>query len=364
MQKYKDLQTYSIIPPLSLFRSSGDINAYETGSAAARKSAAFEDLYLFVELITTLRVPQSDLNINRMQGLGSLDRPDRRDERDRPRDGDRDGGRDGGRSPLKSSMREKSRMSMDISSLSGTGTHRARSNSVTERKSIDVNKSASFFDRFKRADSSLNKSTNGFPGRKDNNASDLDDGGDETPPRGRDRRSLKRGMSADDTLRRSTDSRLSRERGESPTLGRQNRSREIRDFERDFEDEYEEDEAPVVVEMCSGWVMIPIAGENREGRGEGSRLFSVPCIYCLVECSIAQLHLNASSILTLTVTLIRMSHSYSPRLSAQVEGAYVWWHALCSSAYSRRGCASPCRCMEFDEEVCGEGRDLLCVIAY
>jgi hypothetical protein len=265
MQKQEALQKCSIFPPPSLFCSLGDINAYETGSAAARKSAAFEDLYLFVELITTLRVPQSDLNISRMQGLGSVDRPDRRDERDRPRD--RDGGRDGGRSPVKSSMREKSRMSMDISSLSGTGTHRARSNSVTERKSMDVNKSASFFSRFKRADSSLNKSTNGFPGRKDNNASDVDDGGDETPPRGRDRRSLKRGMSADDTLRRSTDSRLSRERGESPTLGRQKRSREIRDFERDFEDEYQEDEAPVVVEMCSGWVMIPIAGKGRAGQG-------------------------------------------------------------------------------------------------
>lgn len=239
------------------------MNAYDSGTAASRKSAAFEDLYLFVELITTLRVPQSDLNIGRMQGLGSLERTDKKDDRDRQRDRDRDGGR----SPVKSPVREKSRTSMDISSLSGTGTHRARSNSVMERKSIDVNKSASFFSRFstKRADSSLNKSINGFPGRKDNSASDMDDGGGDTPPRGRDRRPLKRGMSADDPLRRSTDSRISRERGESPTLGRQNRSREIRDFERDFEDEYQEDEAPVVVEMCSGWVMIPIAGKDRTG---------------------------------------------------------------------------------------------------
>ena len=210
-------------------------------------------------------MPQSDLNISRMKGLGSPDRNDRRDDWDRPRDSH------GGRSPVKSPVREKSRASMDISSLSGTGTHRARSNSVTERKSLDVNKSASFFSRFstKRADSSLNKSTNGFPGRRDNSASDLDDAEDESlgrdGPRGRDRRSIdsrKRGISADDNLRRSTDSRLSRERGESPNLGRQNRSREMRDFERDFEDEYQEEEPPVVVEMCSGWVMIPIAGKG------------------------------------------------------------------------------------------------------
>ena len=293
-----EMKTCSIIPP---FPCSGDINAYEAGNAAARKSAAFEDLYLFVELITTLRVPQSDLNIGRMQGLGSPEKADKWDDRDRPRDRDRDGGR----SPVKSPVREKSRMSMDISSLSGTGTHRARSNSVTERKSIDVNKSASFFSRFskKRTDSSLNKSTNGFPIRKDNNTSDLDDGGEDSPvPRGRDRRSLKRGMSADDTLRRSTDSRLSRERGESPTLGRQNRSREIRDFERDFEDEYQEDEAPVVVEMCSGWVMIPIAGKGRARAGVLTVSLFVTYNYTLVVQSVAALYLTSSSMLTLTAT--------------------------------------------------------------
>ena len=231
-------------------------------------------MHLFVELITTLRVPTSDLGqVGR--GSGALELSPRGDRNSYDRDGDhgrdrdRDRDRDGDKSrmdrpPLRNEIARTS-MNMNISSLSDTGTHthRARSNSTTPKRSIDVTKSASFFSRFSMKDNSLSRSTNGLPGKKESSTSEFDDSDLNTPnwksSIGKNRTSAefrRRGVSADDNVRGSTDSRLSRD---SPR-GKDSRSRGIRDFERDLEEEHE-DESPAVVEMCSGWVMIPIAGQ-------------------------------------------------------------------------------------------------------
>ena len=241
-------------------------------------------MHLFVELITTLRVPPSDRDqVGR--GIGALDLSPRGDkdrrtyDRDRDRDHERGWDRDRGRDrerdrdrdrdkldkpPLRNEIARTS-MNMNISSLSDTGTHtqRPRSNSMTPKRSIDLTKSASFFSRFSMKDNSLSRSTNGLPSKKDNSTSEFDDSAPNSPnwrnSRGKNRTSTefrRRGVSADENVRGSMDSRLSRD---SPR-GRDNRSRGIRDFERDMEEEHEDD-SPAVVEMCSGWVMIPIAGQ-------------------------------------------------------------------------------------------------------
>lgn len=258
-----------------------DINSdSQNGSRQGQRRAnVLEEMHLFVELITTLRVPPSDLE-QAGRGIGALDLSpmgDRRTyDRDRDRDRDHERGRDRDRDrdrdrnrdrmdrpPLRNDIARTS-LNMNISSLSDTGTHthRARSNSMTPKRSIDVTKSASFFSRFSMQNNSLSRSTSGLPGKKDNTASEFDDSDLNSPnwknSKGKNRSSTefrRRGVSADDNVRGSMDSRGSRD---SPR-GKESRSRGIRDFERDMEEEHEDD-SPAVVEMCSGWVMIPIAG--------------------------------------------------------------------------------------------------------
>ena len=269
----------------------GDFSNADNQNGSRRgqsKASVLEEMHLFVELITTLRVPPSDRDqVGR--GIGALDLSPRGDrdrrtyDRDRDRDHergwDRDRDRDRGRDRERDRDRDRDRldkpplrneiartsMNMNISSLSDTGTHtqRARSNSMTPKRSIDLTKSASFFSRFSMKDNSLSRSTNGLPGKKDNSTSEFDDSDINSPnwknSRGKNRTSTefrRRGVSADENVRGSMDSRLSRD---SPR-GKDSRSRGIRDFERDMEEEHEDD-SPAVVEMCSGWVMIPIAGQ-------------------------------------------------------------------------------------------------------
>lgn len=242
-----------------------------------RRANVLEEMHLFVELITTLRVPPSDLE-QAGRGIGALDLSPMKDRRTYDRDRDRDRDHERGRDRERERDRDRDRMdrpplrneiartslNMNISSLSDTGTHtqRARSNSMTPKRSIDVTKSASFFSRFSMQNNSLSRSTSGLPGKKENTASEFDDSDLNSPnwknSKGKNRTSTefrRRGVSADDNVRGSMDSRGSRD---SPR-GKESRSRGIRDFERDMEEEHDDD-SPAVVEMCSGWVMIPIAG--------------------------------------------------------------------------------------------------------
>ena len=265
---------------------------YQKGDNSSNsKAASLDELYLFVELITTLRVPQSAAGQN--NAIPSLGRNDFRDNNsrdrdrdrsmDRERDRERNGDRNlGSKSPLKSPLRNDAlRISRDISSLGGTGTQRGRSNSSTPapaptqtssstlKGSVDVTKSASFFGRFSmKKNSGVNKSTNGLLNH-DNVGSNVDDaGGSPLRMTARERENRRRGSNGD-ALRLSTDSRLSRERGGDSPLINKKKSRDIRDIEMDDDDDYDhdvldEEEQLVVVEMCSGWVMIPITGNVME----------------------------------------------------------------------------------------------------
>ena len=283
---------------------------YQKGESSNTKAASLDELYLFVELITTLRVPQSAAEQNSAIPLLGIGRNDHKDsmsrDRDRSMDRERDRGRvrerererDGGRNlglnpPLRN---DALRISRDISSPGGLGTQRGRSNSTTPalvptsnpsstlRGSVDVAKSASFFGRFsmKSKNFGVNKSTSGLSLGHDNAGSNVDDAGDRSPNRmtSRGRENRRKGSNGD-VLRLSTDSRLSRERGgDSPLIGKR-KGRDIRDIEMDNDDDYdrdavEEEEQLLVVEMCSGWVMIPITGtvKNREEKKHSTLLLN------------------------------------------------------------------------------------------
>ena len=174
-------------------------------------------------------------------------------------------------------------------------------------KTSDVNKSTSFFSRFKskKPENLQEKNTNDNTRRKkllnkdeinshsnidDDRDSDGDRDGDGSPSSDNNKngkRITRSRSNTADLLRKNVDNR--KDGGESPERGlRKNRSisrkdtnrrKRVRrgDRERDSEDgkedddddegeeedeEEEEENSPVVVEMCSGWCMIPIAGES------------------------------------------------------------------------------------------------------
>ena len=174
-------------------------------------------------------------------------------------------------------------------------------------KTSDVNKPTSFFSRFKskKPENLQEKNTNDNTRRKKllnkdeiNSRSNIDDdrdsegdgNGDGSPSSDNNKngkRITRSRSNTADLLRKNVDNR--KDGGESPERGlRKNRSisrkdtnrrKRVRrgDRERDSEDgkedddddegeeedeEEEEEDSPVVVEMCSGWCMIPIAGES------------------------------------------------------------------------------------------------------
>ena len=203
-------------------------------------------------------------------------------------------------------------------SASRDGNRNRNKNDIDDKnlsKELEVNKSTSFFSRFKRKKSenlqekNTNTAENNARSKKlltrddVNISSNIDDDrdmdqdsdgdgdgdGDRSPSSDnkKDGKRITRSRSnTADLLRKNIDFR--KDGGESPERGlRKNRSisREDRnrrkrvrrggrkshsedgkddddDNDDDDEEEEEEEDTPVVVEMCSGWAMIPIAGES------------------------------------------------------------------------------------------------------
>ena len=257
----------------------GENSTTETyGSEGERKAKAFEELYLFVELVTVIRVMPCDLKHDKRR-FDKIGRDGRDDERDEDR-GERNRGDKGKeRSSSRADRNDRDNRDSRDNRNNGPGdsarpgavrmstdSTRGRTNSA-----VDVTKSASFFSRFSRKPetkgdvSGVNKSVTELP-KKDNMQSDMDDGENSPMPGGRG-------------VRRSTSRRGDGDGGESPERRGGDRGTGGRgdlDFERRFDDEDREgrngrdgrdadgqEEAPVVVEMCSGWVMIPIAATLR-----------------------------------------------------------------------------------------------------
>lgn len=267
------------------------------GTSAEKRTTAFEELYLFVELVTVIRVAPSDLKHSKRRMIDKVGRDDdnrgERGERGRERGRERDSA-----SPLRGGdmresrnfnntniTRDTTRDNMRNSTEKiGTGTQK----NPPSQKPVDVTKSGSFFSRFSRKN---NESVD--VSKKDSMQSGVDDGGNSPLPHRSNTRS-RGGVGGIDGVRTSSNSRLdhrdggrdrvqngAQDGGESPhspqrdQRGKSERDRNDRggddrgdrgdrddSFDREFDDYVEE--KPVVVEMCSGWVMIPIAGNGEE----------------------------------------------------------------------------------------------------